>query len=130
MVAREQIPAVSAALDRGRAGFLRGTCDGGERYLAYEAEATIAIPCHYEMFKFNTESTDEFVAASAQLNQAQHLMRCGQPAGKAHRPPHIPHRMPKQPRHARVGPAACGVREGTKGRGSLTGGRMEMKRHL
>lgn len=39
MVAREQIPAVSAALDRGRAGFLRGTCDGGERYLAYEAKA-------------------------------------------------------------------------------------------
>ena len=39
MVAREQIPAVSAALDRGRAGFLRTICEGGPSMLAYEAEA-------------------------------------------------------------------------------------------
>ena len=39
MVAREQIPAVSAALDRGRAGFLRSVGMGGDGYLAYEAES-------------------------------------------------------------------------------------------
>jgi hypothetical protein len=39
MVAREQMPAVSAALDRGRAGFLRPAGMGGDMYLAYEAEA-------------------------------------------------------------------------------------------
>jgi hypothetical protein len=38
MVAREQIPAVSAALDRGRAGFLRCIGEGGDSLLAYEAE--------------------------------------------------------------------------------------------
>lgn len=39
IVEREKIPAVSAALDRGRAGFLRRITDGGDRYLAYEAES-------------------------------------------------------------------------------------------
>jgi hypothetical protein len=36
MVEREQIPAVSAALDRGRAAFLRRITDGGDAFLAYE----------------------------------------------------------------------------------------------
>jgi hypothetical protein len=39
MAEREQIPAVSAALDRGRAGFLRRITDGGDMLVAYEAEA-------------------------------------------------------------------------------------------
>jgi hypothetical protein len=39
MVEREQMPAVSAALDRGRAGFLRRVTDGGDAFAAYEAEA-------------------------------------------------------------------------------------------
>jgi hypothetical protein len=38
MVEREQLPAVSAALDRGRAGFLRRITDGGDAFVAYEAE--------------------------------------------------------------------------------------------
>jgi hypothetical protein len=41
MVEREQIPAVSAALDRGRAGFLRRITDAGDAYVAYEAETTV-----------------------------------------------------------------------------------------
>ena len=36
MVEREQMPAVSAALDRGRAGFLRRITDGGDAFIAYE----------------------------------------------------------------------------------------------
>ena len=39
MVEREQIPAVSAALDRSRAGFLRRITDGGDMLVAYEADA-------------------------------------------------------------------------------------------
>ena len=39
MVEREQIPDVSTALDRGRAGFLRRIADGGDMLVAYEADA-------------------------------------------------------------------------------------------
>jgi len=38
MVEREQMPDVSAALDRGRAGFLRRITDGGDAFVAYETE--------------------------------------------------------------------------------------------
>jgi hypothetical protein len=38
MVGREQMPAVSWALDRGRAGFLRCIGEGGDSLLAYETE--------------------------------------------------------------------------------------------
>jgi|ERR1017187_154007 hypothetical protein len=48
MVAREQLPAVSAALDRGRAGFLRCIGEGGDSLLAYEAE-TVADAGHAEI---------------------------------------------------------------------------------
>ena len=41
MVAREKIPAVSAALDQGRAGSLRCVGDGGDSLLAYELEALV-----------------------------------------------------------------------------------------
>ena len=36
---REQIPAVNAALDQGRAGFLQPVGMGGIMYLAYEGES-------------------------------------------------------------------------------------------
>lgn len=36
LTAREQLPGVSAALDRGRAGLLRKVGDGGDSLLAYE----------------------------------------------------------------------------------------------
>jgi hypothetical protein len=40
LAAREQLPAVSAALDRGRAGLLRAVGAGGASWLAYELAAT------------------------------------------------------------------------------------------
>jgi L-ascorbate metabolism protein UlaG (beta-lactamase superfamily) len=46
--------------------------------LARDSGAKLAIPCHYEMFAFNTASTDEFVLASNQLGQRFELLRCGQ----------------------------------------------------
>ncbi len=38
---REQLPAVSAALDQGRAGLLRMAGEGGDSLLAYETEAFV-----------------------------------------------------------------------------------------
>ncbi len=46
--------------------------------LAKATQAGLVVPCHYEMFKFNTESPDEFVKVCERLDQRHHLMRCGQ----------------------------------------------------
>jgi hypothetical protein len=41
MLTRESVPAISAALDRGRAGLLRAVGDGGDSLLAYEPDAPL-----------------------------------------------------------------------------------------
>jgi L-ascorbate metabolism protein UlaG (beta-lactamase superfamily) len=46
--------------------------------LAKACRAGLVVPCHYEMFKFNTETADEFEQACERLGQPHHLMRCGQ----------------------------------------------------
>jgi L-ascorbate metabolism protein UlaG (beta-lactamase superfamily) len=46
--------------------------------LAHDIGATLVIPCHYEMFEFNTESPDEFVAECRRLEQAYRVLRCGE----------------------------------------------------
>lgn len=46
--------------------------------LARDAGVKLVIPCHYEMFAFNTASTDEFVCAADQIGQQFQLLRCGQ----------------------------------------------------
>ena len=46
--------------------------------LAYEAGATIAIPCHHEMFRCNTASTSRFVAECARIGQEYRLPRAGE----------------------------------------------------
>ena len=46
--------------------------------LAKEIGASVVIPCHYEMFEFNTASTDEFVAAARELNQPYRVLRAGE----------------------------------------------------
>lgn len=45
--------------------------------LAKQIKARLVIPCHYEMFEFNTVSTDQFVKAAKQLGQKYHLLKCG-----------------------------------------------------
>lgn len=60
--------------ERRVAGNLNGTEAAA---LAKACGAGLVVPCHYEMFKFNTESTEEFVAACERLSQPYHLMRCG-----------------------------------------------------
>lgn len=40
--------------------------------------ARLAIPCHYEMFSFNTETPDAFVAKCAEIGQPHRVARCGE----------------------------------------------------
>ncbi|HMJ90243.1 MAG TPA: MBL fold metallo-hydrolase [Candidatus Acidoferrum sp.] len=46
--------------------------------LAKSIGARVAIPCHYDMFEFNTESPDEFIAACATVGQPYRILRAGE----------------------------------------------------
>jgi len=48
--------------------------------LARDIGAREVIPCHYEMFEFNTASTDEFIAESERLGQGYRVLKCGERA--------------------------------------------------
>ncbi len=43
-----------------------------------DIHAGIVIPCHYEMFEFNTVSPKEFVKAANEIEQEYQLLKCGQ----------------------------------------------------
>jgi L-ascorbate metabolism protein UlaG (beta-lactamase superfamily) len=40
--------------------------------------ARVVIPCHYEMFTFNTADPREFVEAADAIGQPHHVLRCGE----------------------------------------------------
>jgi len=46
--------------------------------LAKDFGARLVIPCHYEMFEFNTATPDEFVATCKGLNQSFRVLRAGE----------------------------------------------------
>jgi len=46
--------------------------------LSKEIGVGIVIPCHYEMFEFNTVSPLEFVTAAESLDQPYRLLKCGE----------------------------------------------------
>ena len=46
--------------------------------LAKDIRARLVIPCHYEMFEFNTASPDEFVEECHRLEQPFKVLRCGE----------------------------------------------------
>lgn len=46
--------------------------------LADEIGARMVIPCHYDMFTFNTATPDEFVAEATRLNQSYCVLKCGE----------------------------------------------------
>jgi L-ascorbate metabolism protein UlaG (beta-lactamase superfamily) len=53
--------------------------DGAEAArVAKEAGARLAIPCHYDMFEFNTAATDDFVATCGSLRQPCRALRAGE----------------------------------------------------
>ena len=46
--------------------------------LARDIEAKLVIPCHFDMFEFNTASPDEFIGQCRKLGQQFKLLRCGE----------------------------------------------------
>jgi len=56
-----------------------GNLNGREAaQLAKSMGARLVIPCHYEMFAFNTADPAEFVEASNSIAQAYQVLRCGE----------------------------------------------------
>ena len=60
--------------ERRVSGNLNGT-EAAE--LAKACNARLVVPCHYDMFTFNTATPDEFAQACARLNQPFEVMQCG-----------------------------------------------------
>ena len=46
--------------------------------LAHDINARLVIPCHFEMFEFNTASPDPFIAEARNLHQAHRVLRAGE----------------------------------------------------
>jgi L-ascorbate metabolism protein UlaG (beta-lactamase superfamily) len=46
--------------------------------LARDIDARLVIPCHFEMFEFNTASPDEFIHECRRLGQVFRVLRCGE----------------------------------------------------
>jgi L-ascorbate metabolism protein UlaG (beta-lactamase superfamily) len=46
--------------------------------LAKDMGAEVVVPCHFEMFEFNTASPDEFVHECLRLGQRYRILRCGE----------------------------------------------------
>ncbi len=46
--------------------------------LSRDIGAAVVIPCHYEMFEFNTASPESFVAECRRLGQPHAVLRCGE----------------------------------------------------
>ena len=46
--------------------------------LAKACSAKLVVPCHYDMFTFNTETPDEFVSVCERLKQPFKVMQCGE----------------------------------------------------
>jgi len=61
--------------ERGVAGNLSGA---EAARLAKEIGARMVIPCHFEMFEFNTASPDEFIGTCEKIGQPYRVLRCGE----------------------------------------------------
>ncbi len=56
-----------------------GNLNAGEAaQLGKDIGARTVIPCHYEMFEFNTADPREFVEAARAIGQPCHVLRCGE----------------------------------------------------
>jgi L-ascorbate metabolism protein UlaG (beta-lactamase superfamily) len=56
-----------------------GNLSGPEAaHLAKDIDAALVIPCHFEMFEFNTASPDEFMFECRRLGQRYRVLRCGE----------------------------------------------------
>lgn len=61
--------------ERRVAGNLNGTEAAA---LAKACNARLVVPCHYDMFTFNTVTTEEFTTACQHLQQPFRIMQCGE----------------------------------------------------
>ena len=65
-----------------------GNFDGPEAArLSHAIGARLAVPCHYEMFEFNTAPPDAFASEAARLGQPYRVLRCGERLGSDELPP-------------------------------------------
>jgi L-ascorbate metabolism protein UlaG (beta-lactamase superfamily) len=56
-----------------------GNLDGVESaQLGKDIGARTVIPCHYEMFEFNTADPQEFVSECKKIGQPHHVLHCGE----------------------------------------------------
>jgi len=46
--------------------------------LAKDISAKLVIPCHFEMFEFNTAPPEEFVNECRRMGQPCRVLRCGE----------------------------------------------------
>ena len=69
------LPINGRAPERRVSGNLNGT---EAATLAHEIGARMVIPCHYEMFEFNTASPDCFIAEAERRNQPYAVLRNGE----------------------------------------------------
>jgi len=46
--------------------------------LGKQIHAGLVIPCHYEMFEFNTASPERFAKTAEQIGQKYYLLKCGE----------------------------------------------------
>jgi L-ascorbate metabolism protein UlaG (beta-lactamase superfamily) len=69
------LPIKGGAPERRVAGNLSGP---EAAQLAHDIGAKLVIPCHYDMFEFNTASPDAFVSACRCLDQPFRILRCGE----------------------------------------------------
>lgn len=46
--------------------------------LAKTIGAELVVPCHYEMFEFNTVSPENFIYAAKKVNQPYRILKCGE----------------------------------------------------
>lgn len=69
------LPINGAKPERRVAGNLNGT---EAARLAHDCGAKRVVPCHYEMFEFNTASTDEFENEARRIGQAYKILRAGE----------------------------------------------------
>jgi L-ascorbate metabolism protein UlaG (beta-lactamase superfamily) len=69
------LPINGRAPERRVAGNLSGS-EAAE--LAYDIGAKLVIPCHYDMFEFNTAPPDAFADTCRRLGQPFRILRCGE----------------------------------------------------
>jgi L-ascorbate metabolism protein UlaG (beta-lactamase superfamily) len=63
----------------GRCGRVAGNLSARDSvWLANAIEARLVIPCHYDMFAFNTGRVTDFIAVAQQIGQRCSVLRCGE----------------------------------------------------